>query len=163
MPHLHKKIDFTVEVFIVHKNKVLLRRHDKYKIWLGVGGHIDLDEDPNQAAIREVKEEVGINIKLANKPAPNKYITKDYKELIAPEFLNRHRINKTHEHVTLVYFATAKSNKVVTNSRDKSTEWKWFTVNELNRNTYGIKRDIIFYAKQALMKMVKIDKFNYLG
>jgi len=158
MPHLRKKIDFTVEVFIVHKNKVLLRRHDKYKIWLGVGGHIELDEDPNQTAIREVKEEVGINIKLANKPTPYKYITKNYKELIAPRFLNRHRINKAHEHVTLVYFAATKSNKVATNSWDKSTEWKWFTLNELNDNAYGIKKDVIFYAKRALADMGKIDK-----
>jgi len=55
MPHIHDKIDFTVEVFVVHQKAVLLRRHDKYKIWLSVGGHIELDEDPNQAAIREVK------------------------------------------------------------------------------------------------------------
>ena len=64
MPHIHEKVDFTVEVFIVHNGKVLLRKHDKYKIWLSVGGHIELDEDPNQAAIREVKEEVGLDVKL---------------------------------------------------------------------------------------------------
>ncbi len=62
MPHIHEKIDFTVEVFIVYDNKVLLRKHDKYKKWLSIGGHIELDEDPNQAAIREVKEEVGLDI-----------------------------------------------------------------------------------------------------
>lgn len=56
MAHIHYKNDFTVEVFVVHQDKVLLRLHDKYKIWLSVGGHIDLDEDPNKAAIREVKE-----------------------------------------------------------------------------------------------------------
>ncbi len=158
MSHLHKKIDFTVEVFIVHKNKVLLRRHDKYKIWLGVGGHIELDEDPNQTAIREIKEEVGLNIKLANKLTLYKYVTKNYKELIAPKFLNRHRINKIHEHVTSVYFATSKTNKVITGGRDKSTEWKWFSLNELNKNSYGIKKDIIFYAKQALADIAKIRK-----
>ena len=40
LPHIHEKIDFTVEVFIVYKNKVLLRMHDKVKKWLGPGGHI---------------------------------------------------------------------------------------------------------------------------
>ena len=59
MPHIHEKIDFTAEVFIVHHNRVLLRLHDKYNIWLSVGGHIELNEDPMEAAIREVKEEVG--------------------------------------------------------------------------------------------------------
>lgn len=52
MPHIHEKIDFTAEVFVVYKNKVLLRLHDKYKIWLSVGGHIELHEEPNQAAVR---------------------------------------------------------------------------------------------------------------
>ncbi len=64
MPHIHDTIDFTVEAFVVHNDKVLLRKHDKYKIWLSVGGHIELDEDPNQAAFREVKEEVGLDIEL---------------------------------------------------------------------------------------------------
>ena len=64
MPHIHEKIDFTVEVFIVHKDKVLLRMHDKYHLWLSVGGHIELDEDPVQGIIREVKEEVGLDIKI---------------------------------------------------------------------------------------------------
>ena len=45
MPHIHDKIDFTVEVFVVYKNKVLLRKHDKYKLWLSVGGHIELEDD----------------------------------------------------------------------------------------------------------------------
>lgn len=46
MPHIHEKIDFTVEVFIVHENKVLFRMHDKFKKWMSAGGHIELDEDP---------------------------------------------------------------------------------------------------------------------
>ncbi len=64
MPHIHEKIDFTAEVFIVHKDRVLLRMHDKFKIWLSVGGHVELDEDPIEAAVREVKEEVGLDVTI---------------------------------------------------------------------------------------------------
>ena len=64
MAHIHEKIDFTADVFVVHKDKVLIRTHDKYDLWLAVGGHIELDEDPNQSAIREVKEEVGLDVEL---------------------------------------------------------------------------------------------------
>ena len=56
MAHIHEKIDFTASVYIVFENKVLLRLHDKYNLWLGVGGHIELDEDANAALLREVKE-----------------------------------------------------------------------------------------------------------
>ena len=41
MSHIHEKIDFTITVYIVYGNKVLLRHHDKYDFWLGVGGHIE--------------------------------------------------------------------------------------------------------------------------
>ena len=61
MPHIHEKIDFDSDVFIVHDNKVLLRKHDKYKMWLAVGGHIELDEDPNQAAVLSTINKVFIS------------------------------------------------------------------------------------------------------
>ncbi len=57
MAHIHEKIDFTASVYIVFKNKVLLHKHKKLGIWLQPGGHIELDEDPNEAALREAKEE----------------------------------------------------------------------------------------------------------
>ncbi len=149
MPHIHEKIDFTVEVFIVHNGKVLLRKHDKYKLWLGVGGHIELHEDPIQAAIRECKEEVGLNISII--PKPNQYKKTPDKELTPPAFLNRHNINKTHEHVSFVYFATSKTDKVRDmEGSEKSLGLKWFTKQELDRPEYGIYSNVIAYAKSAI-------------
>ena len=106
MPHIHEKIDFTVEVLIVFNKRVLLRKHDKYKKWLGVGGHIELNEDPVQAAIREAKEEVGLDVEIIGNA--KEFNIPDYQELIPPKFLNRHKINETHEHVSLIYLATSK-------------------------------------------------------
>ena len=60
MSHIHPNgTDFVAEVYIVHNNKVLLRLHDKYKIWLAPGGHVEQDgvyEEPNSAGLREVLE-----------------------------------------------------------------------------------------------------------
>ena len=129
MPHIHEKIDFTVEVFVVYRNKVLLRMHDKYKIWLSVGGHIELDEDPNEAALREVKEEVGLDVTLASDLKTSETITEGYKELIPPKFLNIHAINTSHRHISLVYFARAETDRV---QPEKPTdEWRWVTKEEL--------------------------------
>ncbi|MBI2037157.1 MAG: NUDIX domain-containing protein [Candidatus Liptonbacteria bacterium] len=152
MPHIHDKIDFTVEVFVVHKNTVLLRKHDKYKFWLSIGGHIELDEDPNQAAIREVKEEVGIDIKIAG-TALNFNAAAGYRELIPPKFLNRHRINDIHEHITMTYFATAGSNETVQGGREVSDELRWFTTEELDSPLYEIRDSIKYYAKSALKEL----------
>ena len=49
MPHIHEKIDFTVAIFVVHDGKVLLIHHRKLDQWLPLGGHIELDEDPEIA------------------------------------------------------------------------------------------------------------------
>ena len=151
MPHIHEKIDFTVEVFVVYKNKVLLRKHDKYNFWLSVGGHIELDEDPNQAAIREVKEEVGLDIELVDDLLPFKIETDAYQELIPPKFLNRHNISDTHEHVNLTYFGKSNSDEIIPENKDDI--WKWFSKEELEKNEEGITDSIIFYAKQALLEL----------
>ncbi|OGZ97507.1 MAG: hypothetical protein A3J10_02800 [Candidatus Sungbacteria bacterium RIFCSPLOWO2_02_FULL_54_10] len=150
MPHIHEKIDFTAEVFVVYRNTVLLRKHDKYKIWLSVGGHIELDEDPNQTAIREVKEEVGLDVVLADGLRPFTKETSGYKELIPPMFLNRNRISDTHEHVTLTYFARAETDRLAILDHEKSAEIKWFTRSDLEKNEYGIKEAIRQYALRAL-------------
>ncbi len=150
MPHIHEKIDFTVEVFVVFNNRVLLRLHDKYKKWLSVGGHIELDEDPNHAALREVKEEVGLDVILY---AGNKLRFEDgekYRELIPPVFMNRHRINEKHEHVTLTYFSSAKNDTITQGENERSENIRWFARDELSSPELGIEPHIQQYARWAL-------------
>lgn len=152
MPHIHDLIDFTAETYVVYKNRVLLRKHDKLGIWLSVGGHIELDEDPNQAAIREVKEEVGLDIILDDSRQLLKGKTKTYQELIPPYFLNIHNFakSKTHKHITLIYFAKSKTFKIKQNiKREKSKNIKWFTKQDLVKDK-EINKVIKFYALKAL-------------
>ncbi len=155
MPHLHEKIDFTAEVFIVCQNKVLLRQHDKYKKWLSVGGHIELDEDPNQAAIREVKEEVGLDVTLCHEQDCSLTEGHGYRELIPPYFMNIHKINDTHQHVTFVFFGVSETDQLVLSETEKSDGCKWFTCEELDHPQYGISEAIKKYAKTALEKVAK--------
>ena len=153
MPHIHEKIDFTSEVFVVYKNKVLLRMHDKYKIWLSVGGHVELDEDPVQAAIREVKEEVGLDVKLVGElPDYNKTYER-FRELLPPRFMNRHHVSDSHEHVTMIYFGTSETDQVQAGGHDKSDDWHWFSLEEIDDPKYGIGTNIRFYAKAALKEL----------
>src|SRR3989338_9779743 len=152
MPHIHEKIDFTVEVFIVYKNKVLLRMHDKHKIWLSVGGHIELDEDPVQAAIREVKEEVGLDINIAGEalgPLNGKPSNRGYSYLIPPKYLGRHPVSTNHEHIALVYFATSDSDVITESKNDhERSVSKWVTKDELN--SMNLVPNVLFYATEAL-------------
>ncbi len=149
MPHIHERVDFAADVLIVHKNKVLLRKHDKYKIWLGVGGHIEPDEDPNQTAVREAKEEVGLDVTLVGS-VKDFAGTKGDKDLLPPRFINRHRINEIHEHVSMIYFATTKSTKIIQGENEVSDEIRWFTREELDDPQFGVGERMQYYAKKAL-------------
>lgn len=40
--------------------RVLLHRHKRLRRWLQPGGHLEADEQPHEAALREVREETGI-------------------------------------------------------------------------------------------------------
>ena len=155
MPHIHEKIDFTTEVFIVHGSEVLLRKHDKYKLWLSVGGHVELDEDPNQAAVREVKEEVGLDITLWDKHNEARKFSDGTIGLIPPAFLNRNRISDLHEHVTFVYFATTSEKGVRQGKTEVSDELHWFTKQELDSPQYDIRENIKLYARAALAALAK--------
>jgi 8-oxo-dGTP pyrophosphatase MutT (NUDIX family) len=148
MPHIHEKIDFVADAYIVNNGRVLLRKHDKYKIWLPVGGHIELDEDPPQAAIREAKEEVGLDIELV--PATPIENFEDPKELPPPRFMNRHRINDVHEHIVFVYFARSKSSDVLQGNTEISDDIRWLTAKELDDPALGISDRVKYYAHAAL-------------
>lgn len=151
MPHIHEEIDFCVEVFVVCRNSVLLRKHDKYKIWLSVGGHIELNEDPIQAAIREVKEEVGLDVKIFGES--NSFLDHgDFKELVPPISLNKHRIDSKHHHITFVYFASSETDSIIPSEKEVTESCKWFTKEELE-SSFELKPDIKFYALKALEEL----------
>jgi 8-oxo-dGTP pyrophosphatase MutT (NUDIX family) len=58
LPHMERH--FTVTGFVIDGDRTLLHWHKKLRIWLPPGGHIDANEDPVQAVLREVREETGI-------------------------------------------------------------------------------------------------------
>lgn len=152
MPHIHEKVDFTVEVFIVYKNKILLRMHDKHKIWLSIGGHIELNEDPVEAAIREVKEEVGLDIKLIGPKQPASNNELDYKSIVGSHYIGVHQVNDVHRHVVFVYFAKTNTDVISESTMEhERTETRWVTREELKK--MNLRPNVLFYAEEALKKL----------
>jgi len=149
MPHIHEKIDFCAEVFIEHNNTVLLRKHDKYNIWLSVGGHIELHEDPNQAAIREVKEEVGLDILLID---TSHFPINDTYKLIPPTWMYRHSITDSHEHIVFVYIGISKTNELMLSETEVADECKWCTKDDLDI------MDLEPHIKQCAVYALEITK-----
>ena len=140
-------------VFVVKDGKVLLRKHDKYGIWLSVGGHVEMDEDPNSAALREVREEVGIDVELVSLSGLLDSDLDIYTHLVAPVFMNKHKINETHSHVTMVYFAKFKDGEIKQGDNEVSDGVGWFSVEELN-SLDNINDTVREYARTALEKVL---------
>jgi 8-oxo-dGTP diphosphatase len=150
MAHINKLIDYTVVVYIVYNGKVLLVNHKQLKKWLPIGGHIELDEDPVQAALREAKEESGLEIEIiAEKPEVN---DPDNKILHTPEYLDIHRIDDIHRHVGIIYFARADNDKI-TLAEKEHNNIKWFSKAEIEAGEVNLRPAIKFYAYRALDKL----------
>lgn len=121
---------FTVTTTIVHKNKVLLHFHKSLKKWLPIGGHIDRDELPEEAAIREAKEEAGLEIVLYN---PDENLKMDgTRDLVRPPHIMLQDINAFHQHIDFTYYASADIFEL--NPEDGETnDLRWFTKEEVEK------------------------------
>jgi 8-oxo-dGTP pyrophosphatase MutT (NUDIX family) len=128
MPHIHEKYDFVISAVIVHDGKVLLVKHPRYGKWLAPGGHIELDEDPEEALYREVKEETGLNATLLQ-PAPN-IETSGGKVLPIPNYMDVHEANAPHKHIALVYYMRADNDEA--RLSDEHEELRWISKEELD-------------------------------
>lgn len=153
MAHIHKDIDFVVSFFVVFKDKVLLIRHKKLNAWLCPGGHIELQEDPEQALFRELGEETGLTASdvevLGTKP--DFLDGESFKTLYAPAYLDIHHFNKSHRHIGMEYFLRAKKDAVRL-AHNEHHDIRWFGLEDLDDPAYAIYPNIKFFAKEAIKR-----------
>ena len=75
MNNQRKGFAVTVVCYLFKKDEVLLLYRNKKKNdinkhkYIGVGGHVEIDETPSEAAIREVEEETGLKVKKLDRRA----------------------------------------------------------------------------------------------
>ena len=147
MPHIHEKIDFTVAIFVVHEERVLLIHHRKLDKWLPLGGHIELDEDPEQAALREAREESGFDVELIGERPPT--TEPGTRALLAPRFLDIHRIHQTHEHIGMIYWARPKNGRL-TLAQEEHHDIRWCASKELDGLCPPMSNAVKWYCRKAI-------------
>jgi 8-oxo-dGTP pyrophosphatase MutT (NUDIX family) len=145
--HIHEKIDFTVAIFVVHERKILLIHHRNLNKWLPLGGHIELDEDPETAALREAKEESGLDVELLGERPPT--TEPGTRALIAPRFLDIHRITDSHEHIGMIYWARLNSG-TLTLAASEHHDIRWCSAADLDLLQPRMTRAVKWYCHKAL-------------
>jgi 8-oxo-dGTP pyrophosphatase MutT (NUDIX family) len=118
------KRHFTATGFVVDGSRTLLHWHKRLQQWMPPGGHIEPDEDPVQAVLREIEEETGLNTQViaAQEAAPFDYP----KQLPAPYTILVEDIpgpDEPHKHIDMIYFCRPVDGSASRLLDDPSLRW----------------------------------------
>ncbi len=140
----------TATVYIINNGRVLLHMHKKYNTWFPVGGHLEEDELPHEAALREAKEESGLDVTLINKnpdifdiglvtrvPSPLAVYHEGDKKKTGEDFLD------------FIYAASTDKTDIHPGENETDT-FRWFTEKELLSVDESIKIHIRNTALRCL-------------
>lgn len=138
---------FTVAVFVVHDGRVLLIYHRRYGRWLPPGGHVEADETPDEAAVREVREETGLTVVL---PAASGGIVPGGPRLLArPAGIQLEEIAPNHEPIDLVYFAfPAPGSALLPQAGPEAAAVGWYAPSDWT--LLGVDGEIQAWAARAI-------------
>jgi ADP-ribose pyrophosphatase YjhB (NUDIX family) len=150
MAHIFYDLDFTVAVFVVRDGQVLLVRHRKLEKWLPIGGHIEIGENPEEAALRETLDESGLAVELVGAKPPREFPGTTI--LTAPSYLDIHDISGDHRHIGMIYFAKSAAGTPQL-AEAEHHDIRWFTPEELEAPEWAVPEAIQFYANEALAKL----------
>ena len=123
---------FTATGFVVHQGRVALHWHPKVKAWLPPGGHIEANEDPVQAVIREVEEESGLEAVVVP-TAPR--LDLGYPEHVQPPFTImiediHDPVQGYHQHIDMIYFC-----RPADEPGEMNAGWRWIGREALRAGT----------------------------
>ena len=156
---------FTSTVFVVFEDKIALHWHNKVKMWLPPGGHVEENEDPVQTAIRECREEMGINIDIISDHS-YKFSDPELSNIYPPETILIESVEDKkigpHQHIDFIYFAYP-------NSSDYNLDSSWILVSHeelknkakfINPNGDEIAppHDVLVIGMDAISKLKKPKK-----
>jgi 8-oxo-dGTP pyrophosphatase MutT (NUDIX family) len=140
---------FTVAVFVVEDGRVLLHFHRRLGRWLPPGGHVEADELPDDAAIREVQEETGLVVRLVGgRGLP----IDEPRQLVVPAGVQVEPIYPGHEHIDLVYFAVpARADQPIAPEYRERDRVGWYAPERLAE--LGASDEIRTWARRAVAEV----------
>lgn len=154
----------TATVYIISEDKVLLLYHKKLRKWLPPGGHLDANETPPECAMREAREETGLEVELIpqenvwiNRPNANSF---ERPFLCLLEEIPPHGEQPAHQHVDFIYVAKPVEGGTLTHNKTESDALSWYTWEEVE----ALKDDqeIFLDTKEVIRVLFKTFTQNKL-
>jgi 8-oxo-dGTP pyrophosphatase MutT (NUDIX family) len=141
---------FTATTFVVHEGRVLLHCHAKQKLWLPPGGHIERDELPHEAAVREIEEETGLRLRLHSEGEAEGLAAEMACSVVPqPAFILVEDINPFHQHIDFIYYARLYGEIAEERHGWERSGFRWFRPDEL-ANESGVPMNVIAGARRAI-------------
>jgi len=121
------KRHFCASAFVINPvdKKILLVKHHLWDKWVQPGGHIEDDETPEEAAVREVFEETGIKVSLIGERFPRE------DDMIRPLGIQCNRKGNGDRHFDIIYAATPNNPDAEPVISNESYDIGWFSRKEL--------------------------------
>lgn len=150
MAHLHTGPgghDSTVSALVFRGDELYVHWHRKLERWLQPGGHVDHDENPWQAVVRELREEAGFDVDQLDvlHPFPRiEGLTHDHLHP-TPAVVNTHQIGTGHWHADLTFVFVTDDDPRHPPAAGESARVGWMRVAEL-ADTEGVSSDLAAIA-----------------
>ena len=140
--------------FVFNKSKILLVYHKALGgVWIQPGGHVDENEIPTEAAVREVKEETGLNVKIIGDRGTK---LKSDKYMPLPVLITYTRVpykdRPVHYHFNMLYLGEMTNPRQKIKTSAENTKTGWFTENDVDRLKMFVNVRASIHAGFAAMK-----------
>lgn len=126
-----KQRHFVATGYVVRDGKTLLLFHKKLRMWLPPGGHIDEGELPEEAVLREIREETGLEVEIVSPKRASAPRNDGVRYLHVPSHIQLEDIPNHPQHIDLIYFCRARDGEPVFSPHEHE-EMKWHSLDDLS-------------------------------
>jgi 8-oxo-dGTP pyrophosphatase MutT (NUDIX family) len=129
---------FTATVYVVNDGAAALHFHPKLGIHVPPGGHVDRDELPHEAGLRETREETGLEPTLLDDTDPvgapaGQTLPRPREQLLYD--IDGDGGQVFHQHIDHVYFATVPSREIDPAPGEAGVDaWEWYDREDLHES-----------------------------